>query len=1151
MILAKINSLLFTMLAQAEGAESTLAETGGDNAVMYITALAALIAGGYFGVKVLGPSLKIKSGAWGMMVGFLAFGATFIGFGLVAEPTNNSAVNFGIFCGVIALTYMVSRIMTERLRNDEQTPRVTTVLAVFVFSLLYLYQVFDKEMYKFGVDLSGGVNLIYSIETQDGEEIGSSNIEGLIEALGRRLNPSGAKDIILRQYGSNEVEIIIPKAENSEVEEVKRTIAATGALKFNIVADLSTHADLVQQANLPENAGVRELVNEFDEVVGRWHPVARDREADPASGLRKIKYMPAGDLVRNAVTKEPITLPGSLADEAEVTQYLSENGIDDIEVLMVVDPEIQVEGEHLSSVSPGVDETLSPAVNFSMTSAGSGLFGRLTVSNVNEKLGIVLDDYLLSAPNINSQITDRGIIQGNFTQQEVDFTVGILRAGRLPSTLSKQPISENRMGSALGEVTVTKGVNAIKYSGIGVLIFIVLWYRWTPGVIAAMALAINVVLIVDLMAMIGAAYTLPGMAGLVLTVGMAVDANVLIFERIREELKGGAALRQAVRNGFGRATVTIVDANLTTLITAILLYAIGTDQIRGFAITLILGIIVSMFTAIFCARTVFELLMAAGRMKKPFTEAIHNVIDFMSIRKIMAVVSVILIATGLVITTQEGRRMLDIDLSGGASVIFPVKDVNAEANALEDNIADVIDGDPKYEGTLHTLTSVELGLTAEQKAWRLDLAFDTNQNTTDETNNADKVREFVQQAFGDNLVNKTITISDQVALNVPAPESADEVSEGSAEDTTSEDSAEDAGEASDCGQEEPEVDAEPAADEVGDAATPDETDETNDSESTDVSGSTDDAADDAFETGVEDSEAEPAQQQYQFSVAFGLDVTAGEEDARVDYETLLDAVKEAAPQLSDQQIDLRFELKTGDDASFQVVDTQEEETRGYSKWQVTVATDEASGQQIAEGIKNSPLFAGAHFHSVTTIGGQIASDMQRLATLAIVFSLVGIIGYLWLRFQHVMFGIAAVIALVHDVLITLGAIAITHHFSAEFLLIEEFRISLPVIAAFLTIIGYALNDTIVVFDRIREIRGKNSDLTPEMLNRSISSTLRRTLLTSVTTLIVVLLLYVFGGSGIHGFAFALVIGVVVGTYSSIFIASPSLLVLHKWASKKA
>ena len=255
--------------------------------------------------------------------------------------------------------------------------------------------------------------------------------------------------------------------------------------------------------------------------------------------------------------------------------------------------------------------------------------------------------------------------------------------------------------------------------------------------------------------------------------------------------------------------------------------------------------------------------------------------------------------------------------------------------------------------------------------------------------------------------------------------------------------------------------------------------------------------------------------------------------------------------MSDQQIDLKFEVKTGDNASFQVVDTQEEETRGYAKWQVTVATDEAGGQQIAEGIKNSPLFAGAHFHSVTTIGGQIASDMQRLATLAIIFSLVGIIGYLWLRFQHVMFGIAAVIALVHDVLITLGAIAITHHFSAEFLLIEEFRISLPVIAAFLTIIGYSLNDTIVVFDRIREIRGKNSDLTPEMLNRSISSTLRRTLLTSVTTLIVVLLLYVFGGSGIHGFAFALVIGVVVGTYSSIFIASPSLLVLHKWASKKA
>ncbi|MGI9517667.1 MAG: protein translocase subunit SecF [Pirellulaceae bacterium] len=195
-------------------------------------------------------------------------------------------------------------------------------------------------------------------------------------------------------------------------------------------------------------------------------------------------------------------------------------------------------------------------------------------------------------------------------------------------------------------------------------------------------------------------------------------------------------------------------------------------------------------------------------------------------------------------------------------------------------------------------------------------------------------------------------------------------------------------------------------------------------------------------------------------------------------------------------------------------------------------------ERVQQTMAEEPYFA-----SSSGVGGQVAGQTQQKALFAMMASLVGIIGYIWIRFQNVAFGLAAIVALVHDVLVVLGAIAVSYWLSKVFgfLLIEDFRISLSVVAALLTIIGYSLNDTIVVFDRIREVRGKRTDITAEMINRSISQTLSRTILTSLTTLLVVVILYVLGGESIHAFAFALVIGVIVGTYSSIFVASPTLL----------
>ena len=216
----------------------------------------------------------------------------------------------------------------------------------------------------------------------------------------------------------------------------------------------------------------------------------------------------------------------------------------------------------------------------------------------------------------------------------------------------------------------------------------------------------------------------------------------------------------------------------------------------------------------------------------------------------------------------------------------------------------------------------------------------------------------------------------------------------------------------------------------------------------------------------------------------------------------------------------------------------------FHKWTVKVKLPETVARRLFDGVAEY-VSHQPYFPSSSTIGSRVAGQMQQQAVLALLFSLICIVAYIWLRFQRVVYGLAAVVALVHDVLVTLGVIALSAYLSLipgfqEVLLIDPFKIGLTVLAAFLTIIGYSLNDTIVVFDRIREVRGKAPRLTSAMINDSINQTLSRTLLTSLTTLIVVVILYFGGGQGIHAFAFALVIGVMVGTYSSIFVASPFL-----------
>jgi SecD/SecF fusion protein len=289
-------------------------------------------------------------------------------------------------------------------------------------------------------------------------------------------------------------------------------------------------------------------------------------------------------------------------------------------------------------------------------------------------------------------------------------------------------------------------------------------------------------------------------------------------------------------------------------------------------------------------------------------------------------------------------------------------------------------------------------------------------------------------------------------------------------------------------------------------------------------------------------EAKPAEPTYSTSVDLAFKATKGTGTAKLNASQVLEGLTSAAAKAGRTLVDAQIELQPVGGVNW----IRSSEV-GYPEWKVKLPFDEATTKSVIEQmqaqIRTKPVF-----QSFSQIEGRVAGEMQQRAILGLLLSLIFITIYIWFRFNKVSYGIAAVIALIHDVLITIAFLAVSHWLFKPlgFLLIEDFKISLTIVAAILTIIGYSLNDTIVVFDRIREVKGKSPNLTEEMINTSVTQTLSRTLLTSSTTILAILLMYIWGGEGIHGFAFCLLIGILVGTYSSIFVAAPILL----WLSKR-
>lgn len=935
-----------------------------------------------------------------------------------------------IILAVFVVPFVLGVVIARALKMKDYGKKIGLVLFTAVIAATpFVWQVTHghdwRDAIRLGIDLAGGSNMVFEVdESQSEKELSNEVMDQMVGAIGRRINPSGTEEVTVRKVGQNRIEVIVPGADSEDVQRIKSLITRLGSLEFAIVANRRDrdHADEVARAL--ENPEKKDIRDKEGRVVASWREV---KGGDKYEGVDQIVARP--------VTRE--------------------DGTQGEEVLILIEPneDRRVTGKYLVRASQTTDQNGAPAVRFVFNAKGGSLFGQLTSKNRPSKdgferhLAVLLDGKVQSAPSIRDTISTEGIITGRFTQKEVNELLNVLNAGALEVPLKPEPVSEFSISPLLGSDVQEKGKQAILIAAVAVILFMLVYYRFS-GLVANICLTLNLLLVMGCMSFIDATFTLPGLAGLVLTIGMAVDANVLIFERIREEKARGSSLRMAINNGFSRAFTTIVDANLTTLIVAVVLYIIGTDQVRGFAVTLFIGIVMSMFTALYVGRLIFDIFERKrwiSDLKMMSIVGTTNV-DFIGKKMIAGFFSIALIIIGLIVVVTRGQDNLDIDFTGGTMVTFEFEDKQEI-----DDVRGLLQGP---FGNSLTIEQLELSNDpgSEGRFFRLRTTLNDADAGENKEKATDSIRGKLNEAFADaahKLRKVTMDYSDVKKL------------------TGSEES--------------------PGGTEV--------------------------------------------------SLTFSGEVKTS---------TIDNYLKEAIAGIHNADGSDKYDRIP----EFQlqgVADSKEEEAdKRFKKMTMQAGPDLLEADlKTALAAMQTVMATTAILDEVNSFDSSVASEMQESALLAMLISLIAIVAYIWFRFQRITFGLAAVAALVHDVLVVLGMVALGAYLSnsalGPILGLNDFKINLPMIAAFLTIVGYSLNDTIVVFDRIREVRGKNPALTNSMVNDSLNQTLSRTLLTSFTTLIVVLILYAIGGEGIHGFAYCLVLGVIVGTYSSIYIASPVLL----------
>jgi len=484
------------------------------------------------------------------------------------------------------------------------------------------------EKIHLGLDLQGGIHLVLQVNTEDALR---AEVDAAMERLRQALTEKGfppesmarTQDNLGFSFkpAANTDPAALTKVLDEKLPEftVSQGVTVSCRLQEAVVRDLRDMA--VRQAletirNRVDQFGVAEPViqrqGNGDRIVVQLPGVddpARVKDLIRATALLEIK-----PVVASAESEEALLAPygGKVPEDAMVVTGDARDMTDRVigKRYYLLKKASVVTGRDLRSARRSQDQFGQPAVAFTLTPEGGKKFGAYTGAHVGEQMAIVLDNKVYSAPVIKSQITDSGIIEGSFTIQSAEDLALVLRAGALPASITY--LEERTVGPSLGRDSVVRGVRSGLVGMALVMLFMLVYYRGA-GINANVALLLNALLLLGAMAAFKATLTLPGIAGIILTVGMAVDANVLIFERIREELALGKTVRNAVDLGFSRALATIVDSNLTTLIAALFLFQFGTGPIKGFAVTLSLGIIISMFTAVFVSRTLFEVVLSRKR----------------------------------------------------------------------------------------------------------------------------------------------------------------------------------------------------------------------------------------------------------------------------------------------------------------------------------------------------------------------------------------------------------------------------------------------------------------------------------------------------------------------------------------------------------
>jgi len=890
----------------------------------------------------------------------------------------------------------------------------------------------------------------------------SIEMDRMISSISKRVNPGGQLEVTIRRMGNDRVEVIIPQAEPAEVDLVKQKISTAGALAFRILANKKAVNDesIIDEAKKSEGREVKEKDYEGkDQTVAEWVPIDPEQFRD-----------------------------GSQLGDSE----LRTNKKGETEVL-VLHTANDVYGGDLVRATSGHDENGIPDVIFSFNSHGAGRFGDLTSTHLKDpsggpayQLGIVLDGVLKSAATIQSTITTEGRITGHFTDEQVQFIVDILNAGSLPAALAKVPVSEYSASAQLGNDTIRAGAFSMIVATVVILIFMQIYYRFA-GFIANLAVLMNLVLVLALMILIKAHLTLAGLAGLVLSVGMAVDANVLIYERMREEQERGAALRMAIRNGFGRAMATIIDSHCTTLITGIVLFVIGTDQLRGFATTLVLGLLLNLYTAVYCSRIVFDIaerkrILKHLNMMRIFGRTNFDFVKWMP-RWMAISVTAIVVGMGGAVAREMGwfggAGLFGIDFTGGTAVQVVFKeptDIGEVRNIVDhdkENLPDAaVSAVASTEGQLpNTRFNIDTSYHGEKAA---------NEATGAAASQSSEAIKDVEKELKTIFAGKLKTYSMEIASVESEKPSTSEVSS-----------------------------AEKPADDKSATEKP------------------------TAEKGAGEKSAAERTAAEKAAAPTGTVAKLKFPDA-IKYATLELRLKEA--QKANSLPETAFDISSRDPryTPGSGIAVEDWTIRSSLTKDQTETLLGAVKQQLAD----TPVFPTS-----SNIGGKVAGDTETTAYYALFLSNVLVALYIWIRFQNLIFGLAAIVALIHDVFIAVGALALSYWLAGPlgFLQVDPFKISLEVVAALLTIVGYSINDTIVVFDRIREIRGKSPELTATMINQAVNQTLSRTILTSTTVFLVTFILYFAGGEGVHAFAFAMMIGVLTGTYSSVFIAAPILL----------